>query len=184
MCAPSNTAVDQLTEKIHRTNLKVVRLCAKSREAIDSPVSFLALHNQIRNMETSTELKKLQQLKDETGELSAEDEKRYRALKSQAEKELLGAADVICCTCVGAGDPRLSRLLKFQSILIDESMQSTEPECMVPVVLGAKQLILVGDHCQLGPIVMCKKAARAGLSQSLFERLVVLGIRPFRLEVS
>ena len=30
---------------------------------------------------------------------------------------------------------------------------------------------------------MCKKASRAGLSQSLFERLVVLGIRPFRLEV-
>lgn len=48
VCAPSNIAVDQLTEKIHRTNLKVVRLCAKSREAIDSPVSFLALHNQVR----------------------------------------------------------------------------------------------------------------------------------------
>lgn len=182
VCAPSNTAVDQLTEKIHRTNLKVIRLCAKSREAIDSPVSFLALHNQIRNMDTNTELQKLQQLKDETGELSSVDEKRYRMLKKSAEKELLEAADVICCTCVGAGDPRLLRL-KFHSILIDESMQSTEPECMVPVVLGVKQLILVGDHCQLGPVVMCKKAARAGLSQSLFERLVVLGIRPFRLEV-
>ena len=47
VCAPSNIAVDQLTEKIHRTGLKVVRLCAKSREAIDSPVSFLALHNQV-----------------------------------------------------------------------------------------------------------------------------------------
>lgn len=182
VCAPSNTAVDQLTEKIHRTNLKVVRVCAKSREAIDSPVSFLALHNQIRNMESNTELKKLQQLKDETGELSSGDEKRYRMLKKTAERELLEAADVICCTCVGAGDPRLARI-KFHSILIDESMQSTEPECMVPVVLGAKQLILVGDHCQLGPVVMCKKAAKAGLSQSLFERLVVLGIRPFRLEV-
>ncbi|EDW07691.2 regulator of nonsense transcripts 1 homolog [Drosophila mojavensis] len=182
VCAPSNTAVDQLTEKIHRTNLKVVRVCAKSREAIDSPVSFLALHNQIRNMETNSELKKLQQLKDETGELSSADEKRYRSLKRGAENQLLEAADVICCTCVGAGDMRLSRI-KFTSILIDESMQSTEPECMVPVVLGAKQLILVGDHCQLGPVVMCKKAARAGLSQSLFERLVVLGIRPFRLEV-
>ncbi|KAH8276081.1 hypothetical protein KR018_002374 [Drosophila ironensis] len=182
VCAPSNTAVDQLTEKIHRTNLKVVRVCAKSREAIDSPVSFLALHNQIRNMETNTELKKLQQLKDETGELSSADEKRYRSLKRGSENQLLEAADVICCTCVGAGDGRLSRI-KFSSILIDESMQSTEPECMVPVVLGAKQLILVGDHCQLGPVVMCKKAARAGLSQSLFERLVVLGIRPFRLEV-
>lgn len=182
VCAPSNTAVDQLTEKIHKSNLKVVRLCAKSREAIDSPVSFLALHNQIKNLETNTELQKLQQLKDETGELSSVDEKRYRMLKKAAEKELLEAADVICCTCVGAGDPRLHRL-KFHSILIDESMQATEPECMVPVVLGAKQLILVGDHCQLGPVVMCKKAARAGLSQSLFERLVVLGIRPFRLEV-
>ncbi|RZF35807.1 hypothetical protein LSTR_LSTR006265, partial [Laodelphax striatellus] len=51
VCAPSNIAVDQLTEKIHRTSLKVVRVCAKSREAIDSPVSFLALHNQIRNMD-------------------------------------------------------------------------------------------------------------------------------------
>ena len=72
VCAPSNIAVDQLTEKIHRTGLKViynsllhmhtsitcihtcvcimqvVRLCAKSRESIDSPVSFLALHNQVK----------------------------------------------------------------------------------------------------------------------------------------
>ena len=44
---------------------------------------------------------------------------------------------------------------------------------MVPAVLGAKQLILVGDHCQLGPVDMCKKSAKAGLSQSLFQRLVV-----------
>lgn len=35
------------------------------------------------------ELQKLQQLKDETGELSSADEKRYRALKRTAERELL-----------------------------------------------------------------------------------------------
>ena len=35
--------------------------------------------------------------------------------------------------------------MRFSSILIDECMQATEPECMVPVVLGAKQ---AGD--QLG----------------------------------
>lgn len=85
------------------------------------------------------ELQKLQQLKDETGELSSNDEKRYRALKRNAEKELLQHADVICCTCVGAGDPRLAKF-RFRSILIDESTQATEPECMVPVVLGAKQV--------------------------------------------
>ena len=30
------------------TFMQVVRLCAKSRESIDSPVSFLALHNQVK----------------------------------------------------------------------------------------------------------------------------------------
>lgn len=45
------------------------------------------------------------------------------------------------------------------------------------------QLVLVGDHCQLGPVIMCKKAARAGLAQSLFERLVLLGVKPIRLQV-
>ncbi|KAG7214594.1 hypothetical protein INR49_010485 [Caranx melampygus] len=143
VCAPSNIAVDQLTEKIHQTGLKVVRLCAKSREAIDSPVSFLALHNQTRNMDSMPELQKLQQLKDETGELSSSDEKRYRALRRTAERELLMNADVICCTCVGAGDPRLAKM-QFRSILIDESTQATEPECMVPVVLGAKQVRVSG----------------------------------------
>lgn len=89
VCAPSNIAVDQLTEKVHQTGLRVVRLCAKSREALNSPVSFLALHNQIRSMDGHSELHKLQQLKDETGELSSADEKRYRMLKKACERELL-----------------------------------------------------------------------------------------------
>lgn len=42
------------------------------------------------------------------GELAAKDEKRYKQLKHLAEREILQNADVICCTCVGAGDPRLA----------------------------------------------------------------------------
>lgn len=53
----------------------------------------------------------------------------------------------------------------------------------MPLVLGAKQAVLVGDHCQLGPVVMCKRAAAAGLTLSLFERLRLLGCRPLRLQV-
>jgi regulator of nonsense transcripts 1 len=56
-------------------------------------------------------------------------------------------------------------------------------ECMIPLVLGCKQVVLVGDHQQLGPVIMNKKAARAGLTQSLFERLVMLENRPIRLQV-
>lgn len=65
--APSNVAVDQLAEKIHATGLKVVRLCAKSREGISSSVDFLALHNQIRQLSQvdskAQELSKLLKLK-------------------------------------------------------------------------------------------------------------------------
>ncbi len=184
VCAPSNVAVDQLAEKIAQTGLKVVRLCAKSREAVSSPVEHLTLHFIVRNLEVPelAELRKLQQLKDELGELSAADEKKYKSLKRSTEREILNAADVICTTCVGAGDPRLSDF-RFFKVLIDECTQATEPECLIPIVMGAKQLVLVGDHCQLGPVIMCKKAAKAGLSQSLFERLVALGVRPIRLQV-
>lgn len=182
VCAPSNVAVDQLTEKIHKTGLKVVRLAAKSREALDSSVSFLSLHNQVANADTHRELQKLIQLKTEQGELSQSDERKYKALIRAAEKDILSAADVICATCVGCGDPRLAKL-KFRTVLIDEATQAAEPECMIPLVMGCKQVVLVGDHQQLGPVIMNKKAARAGLSQSLFERLIILGNRPIRLQV-
>eukprot|EP01135_Chromosphaera_perkinsii_P005470 Nk52_evm19s352 gene=Nk52_evmTU19s352 len=182
VCAPSNIAVDHLTEKIHKAGLKVVRVAAKSREAIESSVDFLSLHNQVRANTRFPELQKLQALKDDQGELSSSDERRYKALKRACEKELLNNADVICCTCVGAGDVRLAKM-KFKTVLVDESTQACEPECMIPIVKGARQVILVGDHCQLGPVIMCSKAGAAGLSQSLFERLVMIGHRPIRLQV-
>lgn len=182
VCAPSNVAVDQLCERIHRTQLKVVRVTAKSREDVESNVGFLSLHEQVRMNDTNVELNKLNQLKSELGELSSQDEKKFKQLTRNAEREILSNADVICCTCVGAGDPRLAKL-KFRTVLIDESTQSAEPECMIPLVLGCKQVVLVGDHQQLGPVIMNKKAAKAGLNQSLFERLVALSLVPSRLQV-
>ncbi|KAL2152617.1 hypothetical protein VTH82DRAFT_5801 [Thermothelomyces myriococcoides] len=182
VCAPSNVAVDQLCERIHRTGLKVVRLTAKSREDVESSVSFLALHEQVRMNDSNTELTKLARLKADQGELSSQDEKKFKQLTRAAEREILNNADVVCCTCVGAGDPRLAKM-KFRNVLIDESTQSAEPECMIPLVLGCKQVVLVGDHKQLGPVIMNKKAAKAGLNQSLFERLVKLNLTPIRLNV-
>lgn len=49
------------------------------------------------------ELQKLQQLKDETGELSSADEKRYRALKRTAERELLMVSYLVYCPGNGPG---------------------------------------------------------------------------------
>jgi hypothetical protein len=49
--------------------LQVVRLCAKSREAVSSPVEHLTLHYQVRHLDGTdkSELQKLQLLKDELG---------------------------------------------------------------------------------------------------------------------
>ncbi len=86
---------------------------------------------------------------------------------------------------------RVSILCLFaHQVLVDESTQSTEPECLIPIVRSAKQVVLIGDHCQLPPVIMNKQAAMAGLSRSLFERLLLIGrmrpesgLHPIRLEV-
>jgi superfamily I DNA and/or RNA helicase len=62
----------------------------------------------------------------------------------------------------------------FRCVIVDESTQATEPEVMVSILRGVRQLVLVGDHCQLGPVVLCKKAGVAGLGRSLVERLVMV----------
>eukprot|EP00924_Labyrinthula_sp_SR-Ha-C_P009156 snap_masked-scaffold_2-processed-gene-14.29-mRNA-1 protein AED:0.20 eAED:0.22 QI:0/0/0/1/1/1/3/0/1016 len=195
--APSNVAVDQLTEKIEQTGLRVVRVSAKSREHLESIVEKLNLHNIITSLNTESS-KRLKQLlekkqfgqdssKGSSGggnQLSHKDMKELNLLRKKLERTVLKNAQVICTTCSGAGDPRLVAAgLKFSTVLLDEATQATEPESLIPIVLGCKQFVLVGDHRQLVPVVMCKKAANAGLNSSLFERLVKLGLRIIRLRV-
>ncbi|EGD82069.1 ATP-dependent helicase NAM7 [Salpingoeca rosetta] len=183
VCAPSNIAVEHLAQRIHLTGVKVVRVAAKTREQLEGDASFLSLHNQVENYTGSSKFTKLTKLKKELGELSEADERMYRRLYKKIEDIFLRKADVICCTCAGGGDRRIVAGKPYRTVLVDEATQATEPEILIPLVLGANQVILVGDHCQLGPVVMCKKAANAGLAHSLFERLVVHGVRPVRLQV-
>ncbi len=53
------------------------------------------------------DLRNLLSLREEAGELSAADERKLAQVRSEAERAVLAAADVICCTCVAAGDRRL-----------------------------------------------------------------------------
>jgi len=145
--APSNVAVDQLTEKIHQTGLKVVRVTAKSREALESSVSFLTLHAQVANSDTHPELQKLIQLKHDQGELSSSDERKFKALTRAVEKEILSNADVICATCVGCGDPRLKNL-KFRTVLIDEATQAVRSLSLALFLYNIADALL---SCRLSP---------------------------------
>ncbi|KAJ1462559.1 P-loop containing nucleoside triphosphate hydrolase protein [Pelagophyceae sp. CCMP2097] len=62
-------------------------------------------------------------------------------------------ADIVCATCIGSGTELLDRF-RFDCVLIDECAQATEPTCLVPIVRGARQVVLVGDQCQLPPTVL------------------------------
>ena len=57
-------------------------------------------------------------------------------------------------------------------LIIDECAMSPEPQSMAPIIATqAQQVVLIGDHKQLRPIIRCQPAAELGLNQSLFERL-------------
>jgi regulator of nonsense transcripts 1 len=103
-------------------------------------------------------------------------------LKKKAEEEIINECQVVVTTCISSFDKRLNSF-RFPIVLIDEATQACESECILPLLHGAKHAIIVGDHCQLGPVVLCKNAAKAGLKMSLFERLVKLKIKPHMLQV-
>ena len=67
------------------------------------------------------------------------------------------SSDLICATTIGCGH-RLLESRKFPIVLMDEATQATEPSALVPIVKGCRQLILVGDHQQLPPTVISRRA--------------------------
>jgi len=92
-------------------------------------------------------------------------------------------ADVICTTNMGAGKSVFEQFrLKSSSkglaaVLIDEAAQATELSALVPIINSrAKQVVLLGDHCQLPPLVTTAEAHKRGGALSLFQRLVENGL--------
>ncbi|TPP67167.1 putative NAM7-nonsense-mediated mRNA decay protein [Fasciola gigantica] len=178
--APSNLAVDKLCSRVAETGLNVVRLCAPTRERLSACLEELTVHRKAQ--ELVPELFNLQAKKDR-GELKSSSEMgQYLKLKRSIEIRVLQEADVICCTCVMAADRRLYSI-EFTNVLIDECGQALEPECLIPISRDVSRLILVGDQCQLGPVVHCPEAAKAGLDRSLFQRFCTLGAPLVRLEI-
>ena len=57
------------------------------------------------------------------------------------------------------------------------------PEALVPLMKGARRLVLVGDHKQLPPVVQSEQAKAGGLQLSLFQRLMDMGAPKAMLQV-
>lgn len=190
--APSNTAVDLLSEKLSDEGLNVLRVGNPARVS----ERLLSLTLDYR-MNEHTRMKEIKKLKKQAAAFldmahkykrnfgKAERDQR-KALFTEARNilkevdnseqyiidDLTGKAQVITATLVGANHFTV-RNLRYQTVVIDEAGQALEPACWIPILKG-KKLVLAGDHCQLPPTVKSTEAAQNGLSTTLLEKCVAL----------
>jgi ATP-dependent RNA/DNA helicase IGHMBP2 len=188
--APSNTAVDLLTEKLAAINVNVLRIGNPSR--VSTTLQALTLDSK---MDAHDGMKEIRSLKKQAAEFKnmahkykrnfgrAEQEQR-KALFNEAFKimkevdlleryitdQVISSAKVITATLVGANHYTIKGL-RFETVVIDEAGQALEPACWIPI-LKATKVIFAGDHCQLPPTIKSTEAAKRGLGVTLMEKAV------------
>ncbi|XP_066291041.1 3'-5' exoribonuclease HELZ2-like [Branchiostoma lanceolatum] len=120
--------------------------------------------------------------KDPNYTVTEKDVTDYKIRVIKAKVHELRQKHVILCTCTAAASPKMGMATNIEQCIVDECGMCTEPESFVPIV-GApvdrngsatfhnpKQVILIGDHQQLRPIVLEKTSQQLGLDTSLFQR--------------
>ncbi|XP_052774243.1 helicase with zinc finger domain 2-like isoform X1 [Mya arenaria] len=197
-CGPSNKSVDLVAkwmlQKMRKFKPNFVRVYGRSIEAIDFPIpgrTFLSKKS-TRTLQADADLKSvaLHHLIRIKGKPYAEEIKaldKYFAKKKYApdpEKvpkyvHLIREAsiaeirnhDVILCTTAVGSNPKVLEATQVHQVIVDEAGMCPEPQCLVPIIATkAEQVVLIGDHKQLRPIIMCREAGELGLETSLFER--------------
>lgn len=190
--APSNTAVDLLSEKLDDEGLNVLRVGNPAR--VSEKLMSLTLDSKMAQHNAIKDIKRLKKQAADFKNMAhkykrsfgrAEREQR-KALFDEAHKimkevdnteqyiidDLLAKAQVITATLVGAAHYTV-RNLKYHTVVIDEAGQALEPACWIPI-LKAEKVVLAGDHCQLPPTVKSTEAGRNGLNTTLLEKCVAL----------
>ncbi|KAI7808056.1 helicase with zinc finger domain 2 [Triplophysa rosa] len=153
-------------------NLKLSRH-SKRVEKPNTDLSSIALHHLIRKHTnpSSAQIQAFDMKIQRGDQLTKEEMKCYKDVLQKARKHELLRHDVILCTCTAASQPALADALDLKQIIIDECAMATEPEASIPLVAHKpEQIVLLGDHMQLQPVVHCDVAARLGMNTSLFER--------------
>ncbi|BGP34795.1 DNA replication endonuclease-helicase Dna2 [Rhodotorula toruloides] len=97
--------------------------------------------------------------------LTSED---YAHSLSDIDNKLL-RPQIVATTCLGINEPIFVKR-RFDVCIVDEASQVTLPTCLGPLRF-ADSFVLVGDHCQLPPLVRNGAARKGGLDVSLFKRL-------------
>ncbi|MEQ9442030.1 MAG: AAA domain-containing protein [Cyclobacteriaceae bacterium] len=190
VCAPSNAAVDLLTEKLSELELHVVRLGHPARvtdsnlsKTIDAQIASHGYYKDLKSLRHRSEEMRSLGLKYKRKFGQAERQQRKRLLseasqlRGEAEQlehyivaDILSKVQVITCTLVGASN-NLIKGFRCQTVFIDEAAQALEAASWIPI-LKAQRVVFAGDHFQLPPTIKSYEAARRGLSNTLFEKCI------------
>lgn len=186
-CAASNTAVDNLLEKLIRSTPGVVRVGHPARvfeslreHTLDERVRFhpssRIADDLMRQAEVLVRSASKPGRSGEAWRRAGQQRSEARALQNQARslerqaiRYVLDSSEVICTTTTLDDD--LLGDLHFDWVVIDEACQATESSVW-QAVLRADRVVLAGDHFQLPPTVLSEVANREGMGESLMQRLV------------
>jgi len=192
VCSSSNTAVDLLTEKIHREGINVLRLGNPAR--ISEEVMMNTLDVKMASHESYKELKKYRKTAEEYFRMAGKYKRTFgreereqrqlfyiearkilheaRVLEDYIFQDQFDKAQVIACTPV-VSSGKMMRDKHFTTVFIDEAAQALEPMCWIPIT-RSDRVIFAGDHFQLPPTVKSKKAEAEGMKETLFEQCMQL----------
>ncbi|MBN8702394.1 MAG: AAA family ATPase [Bacteroidetes bacterium] len=187
VCSASNTAVDLLTEKLHREGVNVLRLGNPAR--ISEEVLMNTLDAKMAKHDSYKDLRQYRKTAEEYFRMAGKykrtfgrEERQQRQLFYNEARKLLGdarlledyilddqfaKAQVIACTPVVSAN-KMMRDRHFTTLFIDEAAQALEPMCWIPIT-RSNRVIFAGDHFQLPPTVKSKVAEAEGLKETLFE---------------
>jgi superfamily I DNA and/or RNA helicase len=190
VCAPSNTAVDLLTEKLAERGVNVIRMGNPSRvsdllleHTLDARLVAHPSYSKMRAMRLTADQYR-ETATQRTRRFGYEEQQQRQLLKEEARmlfqaaddlervmtEDIIESVQIVTCTLVGASNRNL-RHLSFETVFIDEAAQALEPGCWIPIAKG-QRIILTGDHHQLPPTVKSEQAAREGLRETLFEKCI------------
>lgn len=186
--APSNTAVDLLSDKLSAEGLSVLRVGNPVR--VSEHLMALTLDARIAAHSSAKKIKKMRKRANEFLNMAhkykrnfgrAEREQRkalfaeaHRILRDiekteeYAMQDVISQTQVVTATLVGANHYSVKHL-RYDTIVIDEAGQSIEPACWIPILKGSR-LVLAGDPYQLPPTIKSEEAAGAGLETTLLEK--------------
>ncbi|XP_072028379.1 3'-5' exoribonuclease HELZ2-like [Amphiura filiformis] len=95
----------------------------------------------------------------------------YLKLIFAAEIEELEKYQVILTTCNASGSGRITEGTNIIQCIVDEAGMCNEPETLIPLVSTKPlQIVLIGDHKQLRPIIPEPTARLLGMEISLLQR--------------